>query len=160
MTTPSLYPTGYAGDGSDYRHAKVDRSGAMRIVTGSVTVPAATATDTIIGLFPFEKGAKLGYGSRVYCTDIDSSTNVTLDIGYVFEDNATYTNVLDAFVAASTVPQTGGMIEMTASTGMTFTAGGNGWVTAQVNAATTTTGTIVFNAAVAYDASGVTNSAT
>lgn len=160
MTTPSIVPTGYAGDSSDYLKAKVDRSGAVRVISGSVAIPASTATDTIIGLAPFEAGMKLGYGSRVYVTDLDSSTNVTLDLGYVFSDNSTYTNVLDAFVAASTAPQAGGMIEMTNSAGMTFSAGGNGWITAQVNAATTTTGTIVFNLAVAYDISGVTNSST
>lgn len=160
MTTPTIYPTGYAGDATDYLHAKVDRSGAVRMVTGSVSVPALTATDTIIGLMPFQKGAKLGYGARVYTADLDSSTNVTLDIGYVFDDNATYTNVLDAFVAASTAPQSGGMIEMTASAGMTFSAGANGWIVAQVNAATTTTGALVFNLPIAYDVSGVTNSST
>ena len=157
MTTPSIVPTGYAGDSTDFLHAKMDRSGAMRIVTGTVSVPAATATDTIIGLVPFRKGAKFGYGSRVYVGDMDTSTNVTVDLGYIYDDNVTYTNVLGAFVAASTAPQAGGMMEMTAVAGMTWTAAADGWITTQVNAATTTTASLTFNISIAYDPSGVTN---
>ena len=157
MTTPSIVPTGYAGDSTDFLHAKMDRSGAMRIVTGTVSVPAGTATDTIIGLVPFRKGAKFGYGSRVYVGDMDTSTNVTADIGYVYDDNVTYTNVFNAFVSASTAPQTGGMMEMTSVAGMTWTAAADGWFTAQNNATTTTTASLTFSIVIAYDPSGVTN---
>ena len=157
MTTPAIVPTGYLGTSNDFLHAKVDRSGAVRKVTGSVSIPAATATNAIVGLVPFRKGAKFDYGSRVYSDDLDTSTNVTLNIGYVYDDNVTYTDATDAFVAASTTPQTGGMIEMTAKTGMTWTASADGWIVGKFLAATTTTGLLTFNLGIAYDPSGVTN---
>lgn len=151
MTTPSIVPTGFAATDLDYLKARCDTSGAMRLIQGSVSVPASTATDAIIGLAPFRKGARLSYGSRVYTADLDSSTNVTLDIGYVYDDNATYTDDPDAFVAASTAPQSGGMVEMTALAGMTFVAEADGWFIAQVNAATTTTGNLTYNLGISYD---------
>ena len=151
MTTPTVYPAGFAGDDTDYLKAKCDTSGAMRIVQGTVSVPAATATDSYIGLAPFRKGARLGYGSRVYTADLDTSTNVTLDVGYVYDDNVTYTNDPDAFVDGSGAAQSGGMMEMTALDGMTFVAEADGWFAVQNKAATTTTGNITFNLAIGYD---------
>ena len=161
MTTalPSIVPTGYSKTVADFTaRTKVDRSGALRLVTGTVSVPATTASTTIVGLVPFNKGAKISYGSRVYSADLDTSTNVTLDIGYTYYDSTLGTSVANAFVAASTTPQTGGMIEMTAVAGMTFTAAADGWMTATIGGgATTTTGSLTFNVGIAYDASGVTN---
>lgn len=160
LSYPTLYPTGYAGDATDYNRVKVDRSGALRVVTGTVSIPATTATSTLIGLVPFVKGAKVHYGSSVYTQDLDSSTNVTFNIGYTYEDSAN-TSQAAGFVSGSTVPQSGGLIPFTAtsgsSVGMSFTAVGNGWITITNTAATTTTGAVQFNIAIAYDSSGVTN---
>ncbi len=151
MTTPTIVPTGFGMTDADFLKCKCDRSGAMTLVHGYVAIPAATAKDTIIGLHPFRKGARLSYGSRVYSADLDTSTNVTLDIGYVYDDAVTYTTDLDAFVVASTAPQTGGMVEMTAVEGMTWVAEADGWICAQVNAATTTTGNLTFSLGLSYD---------
>lgn len=156
-TLPSIAPTGYALDTTDFLHAKCDKSGATRLVTGSVSIPATTATATIVGLMPFRAGAKLGYGARVYSADLDTSTNVTVDIGYTYYDSATGSSVDDAFVDTSTAPQAGGMMEMTAVAGMTWTALGDGWITVTFNAATTTTGSLTFSLPIVYDSSGVTN---
>ena len=156
-TLPSIVPTGYAGTNADFQKCKADRSGAVRCITGSVSIPASTASGTIIGLFPFNKGMKLGYGSRVYVADLDTSTNVTLDIGFQYYDSTTGTSQNAGFVAASTAPQTAGMVEMTAVTSMTTTMAGDGWVVAKIGGgSTTTTGAITFNCSFAYDASGVT----
>ena len=62
----------------------------------------------------------------------------------------------------ATTPQASGIIGLNNATygksdGMTWTAVADGWLTVTFNAATTTTGKIVFNVPVTYDASGVTN---
>lgn len=158
LVLPTIAPTGYSKTSADFTaRTKVDRSGAVRVVTGTVSVPASTATSTLIGLVPFNKGAKITYGSRVYTADLDSSTNVTLDIGYTYYDSTAGTSDPNAFVAASTAAQTAGMMEMTAVEGMTWTAEADGWIAATNNAATTTTGSLTFNIGIAYDASGATN---
>lgn len=152
MTTPSIIPTQYVGLTYPWLQAPVDRSGALRMVEGAVSIPATTATDAIIGLVPFQAGARFHIdGASIWSADLDSSTNVTMDIGYVFDQDATYTNDLDAWVSASTAPQAGGFLTPDEKEGLSFVAGSNGWLTAQVNAATTTTGTITFQVAVAYD---------
>ncbi len=156
MTTPNIIPTGYQGDYRDYLNAKVDRAGAVRNERGAVSIPASTVTDAIIGLFPFQAGmsfADIG-GYSFYIADIDSSTNVTLDLGIVYEDNVTYTNDLDLITSASTAPQAGGFVAPDEIDWMTFISSGNGWVVAQVNAATTTTGSITFNVDTCYDRVG------
>lgn len=157
-TLPTIAPTGYDKTINDFLKTKSDKSGAIRLSTGSVSIPATTASGTLVGLIPFNKGAKLAYGSRVYTADLDTSTNVKLDIGYTYYDSTTGTSDPNAFVAAATTAQTGGMIEMTAVEGATWTAAADGWITATIGgAATTTTGSLTFNLGVAYDASGVTN---
>lgn len=160
-TLPTLYPVGYAGTTQDFLETKVDRSGALRIQTGTVALPATTVTSTLIGLMPFNSGCKVSYGSTVYSQDLDSSTNVTFNIGYTYYDSTLGTSNASGFVAGSTIPQTGGMIPFNASSGssvgMIFTAAADGWITITNTAATTTTGNVEFNIAFAYDASGVTN---
>ena len=162
MTTalPTIVPTGYSATVADFTaRTKVDRSGALRLVTGTVSVPATTATTTLIGLVPFNKGAKFSYGSRLYCGDMDTSTNVTIDVGYTYYDSTLGTSVPNAFVAAyGTVPQSAGIVEMTAVEGMTWTAAADGWIGVTIGGgATTTTASITFSVAIAYDPSGVTN---
>ena len=163
MTTslPTIYPVGYAGTTNDFLETKVDRSGAVRLATGTVAIPAATATSTLIGLMPFNKGCKFGYGSTVYSQDLDTSTNVTFNIGYTYYDSTQGTSQAAGFVSGSTVPQNGGMISFSASSGsslgMIVTAAADGWVTITNTAATTTSGNVEFNIAFSYDASGVTN---
>lgn len=153
MTQPTILPVGYAGDYTDYLKTKVDRSGEVRRSQGSISIPAATATDTIIGLFPFNSGMSfsgLG-GFNIYVNDIDSSTNVTLDVGVVYQDTVQGADALTLVTAASTAPQAGGFVAPTATDFLQLVTTGNGWVTAQVNAATTTTGSIYFNIPFAYD---------
>jgi len=158
---PTIYPVGYAGTTQDFLETKVDRSGALRVQTGTVVIPASTATSTVIGLMPFNAGCKVLFGSTVYSQDLDSSTNVTFNIGWTYYDTATGTSQAAGFVSGSTIPQTGGMIPFNASSGsslgMVFTAAADGWITITNTAATTTSGNVEFNIAFAYDQSGVTN---
>lgn len=153
MTQPSIVPTGYQGTALDYLSVKCDKSGAARNIRGSVSIPALTATDTIIGLFPFQAGMSLAGlgGYNFYVADLDSSTNVTLDLGVVYQNSGEGTDDLDAITSASTAPQAGGFVAPDEIEWMTLVTTGNGWVTAQVNAATTTTGSITFNVNFAYD---------
>lgn len=160
-TLPTVYPVGYAGTTQDFLETKVDRSGALRLQTGTVAVPATTPSTTLIGLMPFNAGAKFSYGSTVYSQDLDSSTNVTVNIGYTYYDSTLGTSNGSGFVNGSTIPQTGGMIPFNASSGssvgLIVTAAADGWVTAQFTSATTTSGNLEYNIAFAYDPSGVTN---
>jgi len=160
MTTPSILPTEYDGTSRDYLKVKSDRSGAMREYRGAVSVASGTAAATIIGLTPFTKGASFHIdNSSIYVPDIGAGTT-TISIGYVYDDNVTYTNNQTAWASASTAIQAGGFISMTASAnGINFVGQANGWVVATINTASTdATGSIAFQFTGAYDGLGVDNS--
>jgi len=149
MTSPTIFATGYTSADS-YNLAPSGQHDGPRSIVRSISVPATTATDTIMGFFPFQKGMTVSYGSAIVSDDLDSSTNVTLDVGYVYDDSATYTDDLDAFISASTIAQAGGVSYFDEKAGATFVAEADGWVVVQNNAATTTTGTITFNGTISY----------
>lgn len=153
MALPTIVPTGFQGDYTDFFQTKVDRDGCVRRSQGSVSIPALTATDTIIGLFPFNAGmsfAGLG-GFNLYSADLDSSTNVTLDWGIAYQNSTEGTDDLDNITSASTAAQAGGFVAPDEIDWMTLVTTGNGWVTVQVNAATTTTGSLTFDIPFVYD---------
>ena len=161
MTTalPTIYPVGYSGTIKDFLQTKLSREGDGKIQTGTVAVPATTATSTLIGLIPFNKGAKISMaGSSVYS---DALGAASLNIGYTYYDSTTGTTNASGFVAGTTISNAGGytpfLCTSSASAGMTWTAAADGWIACTNTAATTTTGNILFNLAFAYDASGVTN---
>lgn len=153
MTLPTIVPTGFAGDYTDFLKTKEDRSGSVRRVQGSVSIPATTATDTIIGLFPFNAGMSFAglSGYNLYSADLDSSTNVTVDFGVAYQNSSEGTDDLDLITSGSTAPQAGGFVAPDEIDWMTYVTTGNGWVTVQVNAATTTTGSLTFNIPFVYD---------
>lgn len=153
MTSVNIYPTGFQGTDLDYLNApQVDRSGAMRIYTNTISVPDTTSSGSIIGLMPFNKGARLGYGSVVAFGDFDTASNVTANVGWVYDDNDTTTNIndVDGFIAASTAPQAGGLAEFSAVAGVNFEATANGWVMVQFTADTTTAASLTYNLTVGY----------
>lgn len=153
MALPTIVPTGFQGDYTDFLQTKVGRDGRVTRAQGSVSIPALTATDTIIGLFPFNSGMSfsgLG-GFNLYSADLDSSTNVTLDFGIAYQDSGQGTDDLDNITSASTAAQAGGFVAPDEIDWMTLVTTGNGWVTVQVNAATTTTGSLTFNIPYVYD---------
>lgn len=153
MTTPTVVPSQYAGDDSDYLKAKVDRSGAVRQVTGTVTVPNATAVGAFIGLVPFQKGASFVIGDKsIHITDIDAGADSTVNVGIVYDDNTTYTNDVDAFASASTAGQAGGFIAVDEVAGLTFRAEADGWLVVENEAnITEAEGTITYSVGVFYD---------
>ena len=158
MTTPSIYPTQYQGLDTDYLKVKQDRSGAAREYRGTVTIPSGTVATTIVGLTPFVKGASFTIGDKsVYCGNFGAGTT-TVDLGYVYDDNTTYTNNVDAWASAATAPQSGGFITVDERDGVTFVAEANGWIAVTINTATTDAEeTITWNFMGAYDGLGVNN---
>lgn len=159
MTTPSIVPTQYQGDYRDFLKVKDDRSGAARTYAGTVSVPSGTAATTVVGLVPFNKGARFTIGDKsVYCGNFGAAST-TVDLGYVYDDNATYTNNVDAWASASTAPQSGGFVTVDEPDGVTFIAEANGWIAMTINtAAADNTASVTFNFTGSYDGLGVNNS--
>ncbi len=159
MTTPAIVPSNYQKTATDYLNVKCDREGAARIYAGTVTVPSGTASTTIIGLIPFNKGARFHLdGQSVYTPDIGAAST-TISLGYVYDDNVTYTNNQTAWANAATNIQSGGFVALTAgATGLQFVAAANGWLCATINtAATDTNGDISFQILGSYDGTAANN---
>lgn len=150
MALPTIVPTGFQGDYTDFFNTKVGRDGRVSRSQGSVSIPSGTATDTIIGLFPFNAGMSFAGLPAIYTADLDSSTNVTIDIGVAYQNSSEGTDDLDAYCSAVSA-QAAAFIAPDEIDWMTLVTTGNGWVTVQVNAATTLTGSITFNIPAVYD---------
>jgi len=158
MTTPSIVPTNRTGTYRDYLQTKVDKSGASRTEATSVSVPSGTTTTTIVGLIPFNKGFRMSVGGTQLAVGA-LGTSVTIDIGYVYSDNTTYTNDPDAFASGLTVAAAGGLIVFDESVGLgAFTAEADGWVVAVIGGTTTgTTGSIFGQISGVYDGLSATS---
>ena len=152
MTTPSILPTVASGTYKDYLHTKVDRGGQARVQAVQVSVPSGTTTTTIVGLAPFNKGFRMNVGGTQLASAALGSS-VTLDIGYVYDLNGTYTNDSDAFATGLTAAAAGGLLVFDETTGLgAFCAEGDGWIVAVVQGATTgTTGNIFGQIEGVYD---------
>lgn len=159
MTTPTVLPTEYAGTATDFLKVKVDKSGAARTYSGAVSVPSGTAADAYVGLVPFNKGARFTIAdTSVYCGNFGAGTT-TVNLGYVYDDNVTYTNDVDAWASLSAAAQSGGFITVDEKEGLSFVAAANGWITVQLKAAAAdATADIAFNFTGSYDGIGVNNS--
>lgn len=154
MTTPTYVSSKYAADDSAFLKCKVDRSGAVRHEYFTCSITAATTSDTVVGLVPFQKGARFNWGaSTIHVTDMDTDSDLTLDVGYVYDDNSTYTNDPDAFASQVTTGQAGGIITMDEHAGLSFQAEANGWIALTIGVGGTSYTTIVIKGqiALAYD---------
>lgn len=153
MTTPSVLPAGFVGNSSDFAKCKVDRSGALRLQAFSTPVPSLSAIGVIIGLIPFQAGARVQIDDKSVYTDNIGGATTTLNLGYVYDDNVSFTNDLDAWSSLNTAAQAGGFVTVDEKEGLTFVAQGNGWIVAQIaGLATDTLGNIFGQVCVAYDA--------
>jgi len=123
MTTPTIFSDVY-GDANAIYRSPVQRENAPIHVRATATIPVSTASSGVyVGLIPFRKGAKVCMrGSSILCGDGDTSTTATLDVGWVYIDNVTYTNDPNGFIAATTAPQTGAVAAFDAAAGYTFVA--------------------------------------
>lgn len=155
MALPTIFPANYTSAAGALLNAPaVDRSGSARLVQGTVNVPATTAANTIIGLVPFQAGARFAlHDKAIHCADLDTGATVTMNLGVAYADNGVAADVLNAFTAtASNVPQSGGFIPITNVVGTTLVAPTDGWLVASLAAGpTTTAGLISFNVTVGYD---------
>lgn len=152
MALPTIVPTGFQGDYTDFFNTKVARDGNVSRSQGSVSIPAATTTGVIVGLVPFNAGFSFAGLPAIHCADLDTASSVTLDIGIAYQSTTAGTDDLDAFVSLSTAPQAGGYVSPDEVEWLTLVTTGNGWVAARTAGATTgTTGSITFNIPSAYD---------
>lgn len=154
MTTPDVFATGYTASAEAFLNAPSGQGDSPRLVVRTATVPDDSSVGTVIGLVPFNAGASIDYGSALTVADLDTSTNVTLNWGYIYDDNDSVTNVndVDAFAAAATTAQAGGILRPTAVAGATFVATASGWVAVTIaGGATTTAGDITFNGTISYE---------
>ena len=156
MTTPSLYPSKFAGSSLDFNKTKQLNDGGMQMQQGTVSVPSSTASGTVIGLVPFRKGFSFSAGSSyIYTADLDTGTSVTFSVGYVYDDNTTYTNAASAFASAVTTPQSGGAITLapTTAAAIGWVADADGWIAITTGGgSTTTTGSVSFQICGTYSA--------
>lgn len=147
---PDNVPTGFAGDRTDFLKVKRDTFGALRKEYSSIAVADSASSGTTYGLIPFQKDFRLSYGTRFANTDLDTATNVTYSIGYLYEDS-TLTSDPDAF-ASGIAGATAAVGNFNQSEGMSFVAEGNGWVTiALTGGPVSTAGTLEFDAVLGYD---------
>ncbi len=153
MTTPNIVPTGYFGNATDFNKVKRDPTGALRQVTGAVSVPSGTTATSIVGLVPFQRGAKFIINDKsVYCGNFGAA-GTTVDLGIIYDDSANNTNDVDAFASAATAAQSGGFVTIDEFSGLTLTTTANGWLAVTINTANAdATANIEFSVAVSYDA--------
>ena len=153
---PNYAPVGYLLDYTDFLKTKVDRAGLGCLQTGTVSVPAGATVGQIIGLFPFNKGFKLAYGSSFIFGAF--GTSVTLALGWYYNDTTLGTSNTAGYLAASTTAAAGGVVVPNVLAGYTLNAVADGWVVAVVGGATTgNAAAVTFNCVFNYDISGVTN---
>ncbi|QDP62950.1 MAG: hypothetical protein Unbinned5081contig1002_55 [Prokaryotic dsDNA virus sp.] len=147
---PDNVPTGYAGDYTDFNKVKRDTFGALRSQYTSIAVADSATASTSYGLIPFQKGFRVSYGSKFYTPDLDTASNVTWNLGYLYEDS-TETSDPDAFASAVS-GQAAAVLSFDENEGMSFEATGNGWVTATLAAGpVTTAGTVEATIDFRYD---------
>ena len=154
---PTIYPSGFNGTYTDFNKAKIDRSGAVRVYTGSVTVPNGTVLGTLIGIVPVRKGAKVLTNASSLWFDA-LGTSVTTEVGVTYNTSSTQTSYPAQFVATgNTTAAAGGNVLLNGvEGGQTFVALDDGWLSVTTQAtATTTVGNINFNVAIAYDYSAL-----
>jgi hypothetical protein len=152
MTLPTVVDTQYNGTVTDFLKTKCDRSGAARVYSGVVSVPSGTAANAFVGLVPFNKGARFHIDSTSIYAGNFGAADTTLNIGYIYSDNVTYTNDVDAWASLSAAPQSGGFVSVDEFAGLSFVAAADGWVAAQlIQTAADATADITFQFTGAYD---------
>lgn len=152
MAVPTIIPTKFGSSATAAnRLAKVDKSGANRTQSVSVSVPSGTASGTVIGLVPFRAGASLVRGgTSVHFANIGDGS-FTADIGYVY-NSASFTDDPDAFAAADTAGRTGGYATLGATAGLTWVAEADGWIAVTTGGSSTdATAAITAQVELTYD---------
>lgn len=155
MTLPTIVPVAFQATAKDFLHTKCSRDGDMSLQVQQVSIPSGTTTTTIVGLIPFNKGIRVATDAFSVLNDA-LGTSVTISLGYVYNDNVSFTNNQTAFLAA-TAAASAGLLAPT-GIGLDFVAQGDGWIVATVGGATTTTtGNLTASVPFAYDGVNATN---
>lgn len=150
MTTPTVL-----SDVATYTYQIKHKAQGNMSQKATATVAASTASGTNIGMIRFQKGFSL-INFAIKTDDLDTSTNVTFDVGYVYDDNTTYTNDTDAFLNDSAIPQSAGSyvwpVASALLAGVGFTAEAPGYIVIQTGGGSTTTaGSVTMIASFTYD---------
>lgn len=156
LTLPTLAPTPYALTNKDFNLCKADRSGALRGQKFTLSVPSGTASGTLIGLVPFQKGFTISLSASNLCmVQLDNSSTVTLSWGYTYYDSTLGTSQQANFASAVTTAQAGGEVsKATTEAARIWTAAAPGWITVlTAAAATNVTGDIYGEIVGSYDVS-------
>jgi len=150
MTVPTIF----AEESESILIAPVLRNGGAQHVLRTAAIPASTVVTTIIGMIPFQKGARVNYGgTQINVSDLDTGTDVVLDVGFIYTDNVTFTNDPNAFIVASTIAQGAGIDSFDGVAGFGFVAEAEGFIAVTTSGGSTTTaGTIEIDAIISYDA--------
>lgn len=159
LTLPTYVATGYAGTSADFLRVKEDRSGAVRNVAFSTSITAAAASDVLVGLVPFRKGARIAGIPHIAVSDLDTDSDLTLDFGYTYYDSTLGTSDPNAFATQVTTGQAGGTVtldEIATTTFTGFVAEADGWITMTMGTGGTsyTTGIVAGNISICYDQAG------
>ncbi len=157
LTLPTYVSTKYTGTAADFRLCKVDRSGALRSEPFITNITAAAASDVLVGLVPFQKGARfVARASNIAVSDLDTDSDLTLDFGYTYYDSTLGTSDPDAFATQVTTGQAGGAVtldELNATTLTSWVAAADGWITMTVGVGgiSYTTGVVRGEIVLCYD---------
>lgn len=152
MTTPIVLANGYTDAELDVNIAPSGQGDGPRLVIRTAVVADNASAGTTYGLVPFQKGMSVDYGTRLVTSDLDATTNVTWNYGYIYLDNDTTTNIndTDAFISAVS-GQSASVISFDEGSGATFVATAPGWTVATLaGGPVTTAGTITHNGIISY----------
>ena len=137
MTTPDITANGVVDV-----QAKIDRSGAVTAERRVATIPAATASGTNLGVVRFQSGFT-PTAIAIVSEDLDTATNVTLDVGVIYDDTVEGTDDPNAFLDGIDIAQDAGSVIWPIAdgllTGSSLTTTGNGYIVVQTGGGATTT---------------------
>ena len=148
MTTPTIFSDVAVNE----FQAKSEPQGVIA-QKAVVTVPAVTVVATNLGMIRFQKNFSL-ISLAVVSDDLDTSTNVILDVGYLYDD--TTGEDPNAFLDDLDIAQDAGSrlwpVEDGLLTGLSFRATGDGYLSiTTAGGSTTTAGDITLIATFTYD---------
>lgn len=154
MTTPNVFANGYTASAEAFLNTPSAQGIPARPVRATATILATTPATSVIGMIPFNKDASIEMGSGVLlAADLDTGTDVTYTLGFVYDDDTTFTNDPDAFITTATDFQTAAnLVSFNGTGGFTFVAEADGWIAITTGGGSTTTSAdVILEARVTYE---------
>lgn len=137
MTTPTITESKWAEDYTDYLKSPGARDGSAFNYKFDVTIPSGTVVSVNVGLMPFQKGFRFNPGSFFANIDNVGDGSFTFDLGWIYEDEVTYTSDPNGIASALTTGQAGGLITLDEDEVIDFVAEANGWIVLVTGGSTT-----------------------